>query len=390
MDLGSLQANVAERFTSLKENKTAYYSLIVIIIILVIMFLRNTYKKIVAKEKAEPIFIRNVKSAMNKPIEVPDTEIQPPSNGVSFTYSVWMYIDDFNKKKNEVKHVFHKGDLQMNTMAPGVFILPNLNSLAIVMDTVNRVKSSVVTKKSNGKTPDNFKDDVAGLYEMDSACACEEIFKVEKDYKMASYVRDSMGNGKCYLFNKEKPLVDNKDGVSWTKTGGNSFTMSPYENPSILQDDNSTVIVENVPLQRWFHLVIVVNNLSVEVYVDGKLYKTLILQSNIKRSGGSLYSGLSGGYDGMINELRYFPYPLRYIDVYNMYARGPTPFYFMYMFRGKSELYEKHLAGLKKSLDQVMEDTSDIFTGLSEDIFGAADLNKARATGDALWASSRG
>jgi hypothetical protein len=207
---------------------------------------------------------------------------------------------------------------------------------------------------------------------MDNACGFEEILKIESDYKMASFVKDEQGNGSCYLYNKERETVANDRAVSWTKLSGNVLTMNPYENSNILLDDNSCVIVENIPLQRWFHLVVVVNTSSVEVYVDGKLYKTLVLQSPVKLNSGGLYSGLNDGYDGMINELRYFPHALRYIDVYNMYTRGPTPFYFMYMFRGKTELYEKHLKDLQNSLKDIADDAGGMFSNLSEDIFGEA------------------
>ena len=372
MDLGNLQANALQSFNTVKENPVAYYGLIIIFIVAIIALLVRQYKSIVAREKAEPIFIRNIKNAYMKPIQVPDTEIQTPSNGSSFTFSSWLYVNDFNKKKKDLKHVFHKGDLNMNTMAPGVFIAPDINSLAILVDTQNRVKSTVSTKKKLNSIADKAKDDVAGIFPMDNACGCEEILKIESEYKMASFIKDEQGTGSCYLYNKERDTVTNDRAVTWTKLSGNVLTMNPYENSNILMDDNSCVVVENIPLQRWFHLVIVVNTSSVEVYVDGKLYKTLVLQSPVKLNSGGLYSGLNDGYDGMINELRYFPHALRYIDVYNMYTRGPTPFYFMYMFRGKTELYDKHLKELKSALSDVADDAGGLFSNLSEDIFGQA------------------
>lgn len=372
MDLGNLQANALQSINTIKENPVAYYGLIIIVIVAIIALLVRQYKKIVAQEKAEPIFIRNIKNAYMKPIQVPDSEIQTPLNGSSFTFSTWLYVNDFNKKKKDLKHVFHKGDLNMNTMAPGVFIAPDINSIAILVDTQNRVKSTVSTKKKLNSMADKAKEDVQGIFPMDNACGCEEILKIESDYKMASFVKDEQGNGSCYLYNKERETVANDRAVSWTKLNGNILTMNPYENSNILLDDNSCVIVENIPLQRWFHLVVVVNTSSVEVYVDGKLYKTLVLQSPVKLNSGGLYSGLNDGYDGMINELRYFPHALRYIDVYNMYTRGPTPFYFMYMFRGKTELYEKHLKDLQNSLKDIADDAGGMFSNLSEDIFGEA------------------
>jgi hypothetical protein len=173
MDLGNLQANALQSINTIKENPVAYYGLIIIFIIVIIVFLVRQYKKIVAKEKAEPIFIRNIKNAFMKPIQVPDSELQSPLNGSSFTFSTWLYVNDFNKKIKDLKHVFHKGDLNMNTMAPGVFIAPEINSIAILVDTQNRVKSTVNTKKKLNSIASNAKDNVQGIFPMDNACGCE-------------------------------------------------------------------------------------------------------------------------------------------------------------------------------------------------------------------------
>ena len=76
MDLGNLQANALQSLNTIKENPAAYYTLIAIFIIAIIALIVRQYKKIVAREKAEPIFIRNIKNAYLKPISIPDTELQ--------------------------------------------------------------------------------------------------------------------------------------------------------------------------------------------------------------------------------------------------------------------------------------------------------------------------
>ena len=372
MDLGNLQANALQSYNAVKENPYAYYSLIFIFIVIIIVFLRRQYYKIVAKELAEPIFIRNIRNTNKNGGEVAiDRLIQTPGNGSSFTFSSWLFVNDFKVREKALKHVFHKGDLDMNTMAPGVFIAADINSIAILLDTKDRVKTTVTTKKILNSKATKVIEDPTGVYPMDKPCGCEELLKAGSD-QMASFVKDDAGNGVCYTYNKVRDTQKDDNAVTWTKTGGNILTMNPYTNPKILHDDNSCIVVENIPLQRWFHLVVVVNTSSVEVYVDGKLYKTLVLQSPVKLNAGSLYAGLQDGYDGMINELRYFPYSLRYMDVYNMYTRGPTPFYFMYLFRGKQELYDKHLKNMAESIKDVAQDAGSIFSNLSEDIFGEA------------------
>ena len=79
------------------------------------------------------------------------------TRGIEFTWSVWIYIDDFNYKRDEYKHVFHKGNDNINTTtkpygkndpnnSPGLYIAPNTNDLVVVMNTFGKMSEEVVVK----------------------------------------------------------------------------------------------------------------------------------------------------------------------------------------------------------------------------------------------------
>ena len=80
------------------------------------------------------------------------------TKGMEFTWSIWMYIDDFNNyKKEEYKHVFHKGNdnvIQEGDFkgkvspinAPGLYITPHVNNLEIVMNTFDEINDNIVIK----------------------------------------------------------------------------------------------------------------------------------------------------------------------------------------------------------------------------------------------------
>lgn len=76
------------------------------------------------------------------------------ADGLVFTWSVWILIDDLQYKKNEYKHIFHKGNDNVNTTsppigmvhpnnAPGLYIDPNTNDLIVVMNTFNNIMEEV-------------------------------------------------------------------------------------------------------------------------------------------------------------------------------------------------------------------------------------------------------
>lgn len=77
------------------------------------------------------------------------------AEGVEFTYSVWLFIDDLVYQQGQYKHVFHKGNDNINytdkpigmnqpNNAPGLYIAPNTNALVVVMNTFNDIEEKVV------------------------------------------------------------------------------------------------------------------------------------------------------------------------------------------------------------------------------------------------------
>jgi hypothetical protein len=64
---------------------------------------------------------------------------------------VWIYIDNFQYQEGKYKHIFHKGnsDLESNGLnfpnnAPGLYIAPNTNALIVMMNTYNVINEEVV------------------------------------------------------------------------------------------------------------------------------------------------------------------------------------------------------------------------------------------------------
>ena len=60
-------------------------------------------------------------------------------DGLEFTWSVWIYVDDLVYKSGQRKHIFHKGTEQLNSQqtafpnnGPGLYIHPTRNSLIVV------------------------------------------------------------------------------------------------------------------------------------------------------------------------------------------------------------------------------------------------------------------
>lgn len=73
------------------------------------------------------------------------------TDGLEFTWSTWIFINNLQTNEGIYKHVFSKGnsDLTENGMiqpnnAPGVYIAPNTNALIVVMNTYNVINEEIL------------------------------------------------------------------------------------------------------------------------------------------------------------------------------------------------------------------------------------------------------
>jgi len=70
--------------------------------------------------------------------------------GLEFTWSCWIYIEDLQYLGGKYRHIFNKGndDFSVNGMvypnnAPGLYISPNTNELTVIMNTFNEINEEV-------------------------------------------------------------------------------------------------------------------------------------------------------------------------------------------------------------------------------------------------------
>jgi hypothetical protein len=73
------------------------------------------------------------------------------NDGIEFTWSVWIYIDNLQTNSGIYRHVFSKGNsnLKENGLiypnnAPGLYIAPHTNSLVVMMNTYEVINEEVI------------------------------------------------------------------------------------------------------------------------------------------------------------------------------------------------------------------------------------------------------
>jgi hypothetical protein len=87
----------------------------------------------------------------------PITRSQNERDGLEFTWAVWLYVDDFTYKQDQFKHVFHKGNDDINLTkapigqnypnnGPGLYITPDVNNLVVIMNTFDSINEEVMVR----------------------------------------------------------------------------------------------------------------------------------------------------------------------------------------------------------------------------------------------------
>ena len=155
------------------------------------------------------------------------------SDGIEFSWSVWIFINSLQYLEGQYKHIFYKGNsnLEQNGLnfpnnAPGLYLAPNTNALVVMMNTYNVI--------------------------------------------------------------------------------------------------NEEVIIPDIPINKWFNVIIRCKNTTLDVYANGTIIRSVNLIGVPKQNYGDVYVGMNGGFDGNISNLWYYDYALGTSEIQKIINGGPN------------------------------------------------------------------
>ena len=102
--------------------------------------------------------------------------------------------------------------------------------------------------------------------------------------------------------------------------GDNENTLTVHVDTSM---GASTCSINQIPIQTWVNIIVVLNNQALDVYLDGKLTRTCVLPGVANVSNAAqVYVCPGGGFDGYVSGFRYWPFPLNPREAYEIYREG--------------------------------------------------------------------
>ena len=83
-------------------------------------------------------------------------------------------------------------------------------------------------------------------------------------------------------------------------------------------------VIKDVPIQKWFHVAIRMQNKVMDTYINGVVTDRFNLPSLPKQNFNNVTIHANGGYSGSTSNLRYYSYALNVFEINNIIMFGPN------------------------------------------------------------------
>lgn len=144
-------------------------------------------------------------------------------------------------------------------------------------------------------------------------------------------VTNLTGNG--LIFSKGKPQISKTQflgvcpGAYISKLGDRVqmiVAMNTMRDLSLNNTGIEQIVIKDIPMNKWVHCSIRVQNLSVDVYVNGVMTHRKNLQTLPNQNYEDTYVGDQNGFNGYIASLHYYSRALNYDEIQNDFVKGPN------------------------------------------------------------------
>ena len=142
-------------------------------------------------------------------------------------------------------------------------------------------------------------------------------------------LRDNNGN---ILINAGMNKIQNAPGLyikpftaGDNTTASLTFVMNTFDTDSIIE----SVDIDNVPINKWFNVMIILKNRFLDVYVNGTVKNRKLLMGLPKQNYGDIHIGNvsgndGGGFNGYLSNLWYYNYALGTREIEGIISSGAS------------------------------------------------------------------
>ena len=151
---------------------------------------------------------------------------------------------------------------------------------------------------------------------------------LEFSWSLWMYINDTSKTPKfSHVFNKGNATFDT-DGIATVNNGPGLYIENENNNLIVVMntvDVNNPVevlVVKDIPLRKWFHCVIRIENTDLDVYINGTIVARAQMQDVPKQNYENVNICKNGGFNGNIADLQYFDKAISIFQINNIVAWG--------------------------------------------------------------------
>jgi len=162
---------------------------------------------------------------------------------------------------------------------------------------------------------------------------------IEFTWSFWLYINDLGDGTKAQnIFNKGSTDYDSATGIAKThnspgvyltstapQTKGNFASLKIIMNTAMAIDDTtSEVLIDDIPIRKWVHVVIRMQNTIMDTYINGMISNRTILNNTPKQNYYDINLFQNGGFNGSLSNLRYYSYALNAFEINSIVYYGPN------------------------------------------------------------------
>jgi len=162
-----------------------------------------------------------------------------------------------------------------------------------------------------------------------------QIFGMEFTWSIWMFIKPVQPNTSAmqHVFSKgagamgtcaKNQFSNNAPGLYLMDTNTLYILMDTVKQPACFPGMGDDIEIQNMPINKWFNVVIRLTNDTLDVYINGRLTKRLVLTSVPNQNYDDVYICSGGGFNGYVSDLKYFNSSIGTTQINALVSNGPN------------------------------------------------------------------
>ena len=117
---------------------------------------------------------------------------------------------------------------------------------------------------------------------------------------------------------------NNAPGLYIVDTNTLVILMDTVDKPACAPGNDGNIVITNMPINKWFHVVIRLTNDTLDVYINGRLTKRHVMTSVPNQNYDDVFICSGGGFNGYVSDLKYFNSSIGTTQINALVSSGPN------------------------------------------------------------------